>query len=104
MKTYLVTGGAGFIGSTLCEELLKDNNKVIVIDNFCDFYDPNVKENNIKEFIGNSNFKLYREDIRNRQAIAKIFEENDIEIVVHLAAMAGVRPSIKNPCLYQEVN
>ena len=104
MNEYFITGGAGFIGSSVCEELLKGNNKVIVIDNFCDFYDPKIKENNIKNFINNPNFKLYRKDIRDRQAIKQIFEENNIEIVIHFAAMAGVRPSIENPCLYQEVN
>lgn len=104
MKTYLVTGGAGFIGSNLVEKLLQTGNKVIVIDNFCDFYNPQIKEENIKDFISNSNFKLYREDIRNRQALNEIFEENDIDIVIHLAGMAGVRASIEDPILYQEVN
>ena len=102
--SYLITGGAGFIGSSLCEKLLKENNKVIVIDNFCDFYDPKIKEKNIKDFVKNPNFKLYKKDIRDRQAIKQIFEDNNIEIVIHLAAMAGVRPSIENPVLYQEVN
>jgi len=104
MKTYFITGGAGFIGSSLAEELLNQGQKVIVIDNFCDFYNPKIKENNIKELIKDTNFKLYREDIRNKAAIKRIFDENDIDIVVHLAAMAGVRPSIENPILYQEVN
>lgn len=104
MNTYLVTGGAGFIGSTLSERLLKENNKVIVIDNFCNFYDEKIKENNIKELLKNSNFKLYRKDIRDREALKQIFDDNDINIVMHLAAMAGVRPSIENPILYQEVN
>ena len=104
MKRYLITGGAGFIGSTLIERLLKENNKVIVIDNFCDFYSPKIKEKNISEFINNSNFELYREDIRNKAKIDRIFAENKIDIVIHLAAMAGVRPSIENPILYQEVN
>ncbi|MBP3801896.1 MAG: SDR family NAD(P)-dependent oxidoreductase [Clostridia bacterium] len=104
MKTYLVTGGAGFIGSTLCEELLKENNKVIAIDNFCEFYDVKLKEKNANELQKYDNFKLYRSDIRDKNAIKKVFEENNIDIVVHLAAMAGVRPSIENPCLYQEVN
>ena len=62
MKTYLITGGAGFIGSTLADSLLKDNQKVIVIDNFCDFYDPKIKENNIKEckVKRNNNLKLIK--------------------------------------------
>ena len=104
MKTYLVTGGTGFIGSTLCEELLKENNKVIAIDNFCEFYDVKLKEKNANELQKYDNFKLYRSDIRDKNAIKKVFEENNIDIVVHLAAMAGIRKSIENPCLYQEVN
>ena len=103
-KNILITGGAGFIGSTLADSLIKENNKIIVIDNFCDFYDPRLKERNIKEIINNPNYKLYRDDIRDRSAIKNIFAENEIDVVVHLAAMAGVRPSIDNPILYQEVN
>lgn len=104
MKTYLITGGAGFIGSTLAERLLKEKNNIIVIDNFCDYYDVKLKEKNIKDLEKYNNFKLYREDIRNKEQIEKIFNENKIDCVVHLAAMAGVRPSIENPVLYQEVN
>ena len=104
MQTYLITGGAGFIGSSLSERLIKEGNKVVTIDNFCDFYNPIIKENNVKELIKNPNFKLYRNDIRDRESVKRIFEENNIDIVMHLAAMAGVRPSIENPILYQEVN
>lgn len=104
MKTYFITGGAGFIGSTLTERLLREGNKVVTIDNFCDYYDPKLKEKNIESFLKNENYKLYRGDIRNRENIKKVFEENDINVIVHLAAMAGVRPSIENPLLYQEVN
>lgn len=104
MKTYLITGGAGFIGSSLADDLLEKNNRVVVIDNFCDFYDPQIKENNIKNALKNDNYKLYRGDIRDKELLNKIFSENNIDIVVHLAAMAGVRPSIENPVLYQEVN
>ena len=104
MKTYLVTGGAGFIGSTLVERLLKENNKVVIIDNFCDYYDPKLKEKNISSFINDKNIKLYRIDIRNIEEIRKVFEENRIDCVIHLAAMAGVRSSIETPILYQEVN
>ena len=104
MKTYLVTGTAGFIGSSLTYELLKYGNRVIGVDNFCDFYNPSLKENNIKEFIDNDLYKLERVDIRSKDDIFRIFKENNIDTVVHLAAMAGVRPSIENPFLYQEVN
>ena len=104
MKTYFITGAAGFIGSSLAERLLKEGYKVIGIDNFCDFYNPTIKENNVKELMNNENFKLYRKDIRDRQAIQEIFDSNNIDVVIHLAAMAGVRPSIENPILYQEVN
>lgn len=104
MKTYLITGGAGFIGSSLADSLLKDNNKIVVIDNFCNFYDPKIKEENIKEALLNLNYKLYRGDIRDLELLDKIFSENKIDAVIHLAAMAGVRPSIEDPILYQEVN
>ena len=96
MTTYLITGGAGFIGSSLSKRLLEEGNKIIAIDNFCDFYNPKIKENNVKELEQNANFKLYRADIRDRQALNTIFEENNIDIVMHLAAMAGVRPSIES--------
>ena len=104
MKTYFITGGAGFIGSTLTKKVLDLGNKVVVIDNFNNYYDPKLKENNVKEFIDNPNYKLYKGDITNRNDIKKIMDENDIDVIVHLAAMAGVRPSIENPILYQEVN
>lgn len=104
MKTYFITGGAGFIGSSVTERLLNEGNYVVTIDNFCDFYNPKIKENNIKTFINNEKYKIYRDDIRNREAVKRIFDENNIDVVIHLAAMAGVRPSIENPVLYQEVN
>lgn len=104
MKTYFITGGAGFIASTLTERLLKEGNKVVTIDNFCDYYYPKLKEENIKIFLNNDNYKLYRGDIRNREDIKTILDENNVDIIVHLAAMAGVRPSIEDPLLYQEVN
>lgn len=104
MKQYLITGGAGFIGSTLADKLLLENNKVIVVDNFCDFYDPKLKENNVKNNLENKNYKLYKTDIRQLEELDKIFSENKIDAIIHLAAMAGVRPSIENPILYQEVN
>ncbi len=99
----LVTGGAGFIGSNLCERLLA-NNFVICLDNFNDYYDPKIKENNIKDFLKNKNFKLYRADILDRKKLISIFNKHKIDKIVHLAARAGVRASLKNPLLYNEVN
>lgn len=104
MQTFLITGAAGFIGSHLADKLLNEGNKVIVVDNFCDFYNPEIKENNVKHNLSNPNYKLYRADIRDRNELAKVFNENKIDVVIHLAAMAGVRPSIDNPIYYQEVN
>lgn len=104
MKTYLITGGAGFIGSSLADSLLKENNKIVVVDNFCDYYNPELKEENVKDNLNNPNYKLYRIDIRDKDNLDKVFIKNKIDCVIHLAAMAGVRPSIENPILYQEVN
>lgn len=104
METILVTGGAGFIGSHVCEALLKKGEKVIGIDDFNDYYDPKVKRKNISGFLSNKKFKIYEADIRNFDSLEKIFSENKIDKVVHLAARAGVRPSIKYPLLYEEVN
>ncbi len=99
-----ITGGAGFIGSHLCEKLINMGFKVICIDNFDDFYNPGLKEDNISKIVNNNNFKLYRSDICNVDQMEKIFLENDVEIVIHLAAKAGVRPSIREPLLYEKVN
>lgn len=104
MKTYFITGGAGFIGSNLTEQLLNENHKVVVIDNFCNFYDPQIKEKNVKKFLSNDNYWLYRGDIRNINLLEHIFQQNKIDVIIHLAAMAGVRLSIENSVLYQEVN
>ncbi len=100
----LVTGGAGFIGSHLSDFLLGAGSEVVAIDNFNDYYDPKIKESNVKNKIGNSKYKLYREDIRDFEALDIVFEKHAIDIIVHLAARAGVRPSIEDPILYEEVN
>jgi len=99
----LITGGAGFIGSHLCEKLIENNN-IICLDNLCDFYSPKIKENNISSLLEKDNFTFYKADIRNKNDLHTIFENNDIDFVIHLAAMAGVRPSIEQPELYYEVN
>lgn len=112
MKTIVVTGGAGFIGSSLVDKLLINDNRVIIIDNFNDFYNPKIKEGNIEEIKNNmknnkieeNKLSIYRVDIRDKEEINKIFTENKIDIIVHLAAMAGVRPSIAQPELYYDVN
>lgn len=100
----LVTGAAGFFGSNLCEYLLANKHKVIGIDNFNDYYDPKIKRYNIKDFKDNPNFKLYEIDILNKEALKKVFEENEIEIIIHLAAWAGVTYSIDNPVVYVKNN
>ena len=99
----LITGGAGFIGSTLADRLIKEN-KIIVIDNFNDYYDPKIKENNVASNEGNPNYKLYRGDICDTELVKKIFDENKVDCVVHIAARAGVRPSLENPLEYIRTN
>lgn len=102
--TILVTGGAGFIGSNLCRFLLKKSFKVICIDNFDDFYAEEIKWKNIDDILNNPLFTLIRNDIRNQTVLENIFIKNDIDIVIHLAAKAGVRCSITNPMTYFDVN
>lgn len=104
MKNILVTGAAGFIGSNLVSRLLNEGNIVVGIDNFDSFYDPALKESNIKSFLDNPHFLLYRGDIRDKEFLFKVFSDVSPDYVVHLAARAGVRPSIENPELYYDVN
>ncbi|KQC11778.1 MAG: epimerase [Candidatus Cloacimonas sp. SDB] len=99
----LVTGCAGFIGSHLCEKLLASH-QIVGMDNFCDFYDPEIKRNNISGFLKHRNFRLVEADLREVESLNQIFSQNNFDMVIHLAAMAGVRPSIANPRLYNEVN
>ena len=102
--TILVTGGAGFIGSHLCEHLLANGHRVICLDNFDHFYAPSIKEQNIAASLSHSLFNLVRGDIRDQVVLKNIFQENTVDCVVHLAAKAGVRPSIQQPLDYMDVN
>jgi UDP-glucuronate 4-epimerase len=99
----LITGSAGFIGSHLCERLLAYGWQVVGIDNFDDFYDPQIKYRNIAACLGNNNFCLVEADIRDSAAVRTALN-HDVDIIVHLAARAGVRPSIEQPLLYADVN
>ena len=103
-RQILVTGGAGFIGSHLVDRLLWRGDRVTVIDNFNEFYDPAVKWDNVASDTQNPKFRLEHGDIRNIYDVQKIFAGADYDAVVHLAAMAGVRPSLKDPALYLDVN
>lgn len=100
----LVTGGAGFIGSHLIDKLLQEKFFVITIDDFNDYYDPSIKRRNIENAIKNKNFRLFECDIRNNAALEEIFKREKPELIIHLAARAGVRASLNNPVLYTEVN
>lgn len=104
MQTILITGGAGFIGSSLADRLLSDGYSVTVIDNFNDYYNPEIKKQNISQALKNSNYKLYNGDIENISDVEKVFVENKIDAIVHLAARAGVRPSIEAPLAYAMTN
>lgn len=106
---FLVTGGAGFIGSHLSQELMKRGDSIISIDNFNDYYDVKLKESNYRCVLKSSTFynayyKMYRGDIRDKKLIETIFKENTIDGVISLAANAGVRPSIDDPLYYVDVN
>lgn len=129
MKNFLITGGAGFIGSTVAEKLLNNGDRVVVVDNFNDFYDYNRKIRNILEITNNFNkidkfenllkdekisklieivnsdrFTLIYGDIRDREAMDRVFVKNKFDLVFNPAAMAGVRPSLLDPMLYEDVN
>ena len=107
-KTYLVTGGAGFIGSHVVKSLLAQHAKVIVIDDYNDFYDPAIKEANLADVSENPSLAIHRLDIRDAGAMASVFGVYGDAIatggIIHLAARAGVRPSLAEPQLYVETN
>lgn len=104
MSKILVTGCAGFIGSNLVDRLVEESYEIIGIDNFNDYYDKKIKERNLIKVLKSANFKLYKQDILEFEKLKKVFEIEKVDKVVHLAARAGVRPSIEDPLLYSRVN
>lgn len=101
----LLTGGAGFIGSNLCESLLLNfDNTISCIDNFNDKYDPAVKRQNIKDFNTTERYTLYEGDILDNTFLRNVFESAPFDLVIHMAAMTGVRASLEDPTTYFNVN
>jgi UDP-glucuronate 4-epimerase len=100
----LVTGGAGFIGSHLVDALLARGDEVVCVDNFNDYYSPERKRKNLEKATASPSFHLYEVDVRDFEALAHLFAVEKPQKVLHLAAMAGVRNSVKEPLLYEEVN
>ena len=105
-QTILVTGGAGFIGSHVCEALLARGDRVVALDNFNDFYDPAIKRGNWAEVerVAAGRATLVTGDIRDARLVNELFAQHSFTGVIHLAAMAGVRPSLKDPLHYEDVN
>lgn len=104
MQTILITGGAGFIGSCVADYLLPLGYKIIVVDNFDSYYDPKLKEQNVLPHKDNPNYVLYRANIEDLPVLKQIFSAHSVDQVVHLAARAGVRPSLENPLAYVQTN
>jgi UDP-glucuronate 4-epimerase len=100
----LVTGGAGFIGSHLADRRLAKGDRVVVLDDFNDYYDPRVKRANVSTHLSHPRYRLVEGDIRDRALVFRLFAEEQFDAVLHLAARAGVRPSLAQPVLYEEVN
>lgn len=104
-KNVLVTGGAGFIGSHLVDRLLAEGDwKITIVDDFNDFYAPAVKRANVTRHLTDASYKLVEADIRDVSALERVFDEGEFSHIVHLAARAGVRPSLSEPRLYFETN
>ena len=103
----LVTGGAGFVGSHLVNRMLESGRRVVVLDNFNDYYDPALKRRNVDEIRSaylQSDLEVVEGDLRDAEMLKELFRAHGFELVHHLAAMAGVRASIQNPVLYFDVN
>ncbi|MDF5737010.1 MULTISPECIES: NAD-dependent epimerase [unclassified Nostoc] len=104
MSSILVTGVAGFIGFYLCQKLLSQGDTVVGLDNLNDYYDVKLKCDRLQQLKENENFNFYKLDLADRESIAKLFRNHQFDIVVNLAAQAGVRYSIKNPHAYTDSN
>ncbi len=107
MKRVVVTGGAGFIGSHLCQRLLQEGYEVVCLDNFDPYYDPAIKRKNLEDIRASKSaqgFQLVEGDIRDKGLLDDLFRRSSFDLIIHLAARAGVRPSIQQPLLYEEVN
>lgn len=104
METILITGGAGFIGSHLIRHLINQERHIVCLDNFNDYYDPQIKRRNVESVAGRKNYSLMEGDIRDTKFLDNLFSEFKFSRIVHLAAMAGVRNSILKPALYADVN
>ena len=104
-RNILITGGAGFIGSHLVDRLISEGEwQVTVVDDLNDFYSPEIKRANIAAHSANSAFRFVESDIRDADELKAVFDEGNFDVIVHLAARAGVRPSLKEPKLYVETN
>jgi UDP-glucuronate 4-epimerase len=105
MKSILITGGAGFIGSHLVDRLLSEGGwQISVVDDFNNFYDPAIKRENVRPHLRTANWELHEVDIRDRLALKALAAGKRFDCIVHLAARAGVRPSLTQPLLYSETN
>src|SRR5436309_7894670 len=104
MTKILLTGGAGFIGSHLAERLIQEGHRLLFDDDLNDSYSPETKRRNLKEIKTNASFEFVQADICDQAAIEKVFEQYRPEVIIHLAARAGVRPSLEQPFLYEKVN
>jgi len=104
MSTILLTGGAGFIGSHLAERLISEGHSLVIVDDLNDFYDPAIKRQNLATLRFRGSCEFLQADICDIEPLRELFHKHSPEIVVHLAARAGVRPSLEQPHLYERVN